>query len=180
MLPFQIRGTHLLIIQVWSHNGILGSLGVEGSARVEVIGRFLDQACFDRVALDVSPALKIVTFLSDTRASEAFLEDMAGEETGLLEVAGIGELNSMHESGEVVSILNFEEEVKMVRHEAVVIDLNRERLGVAVQMLEEAEVIGIFSEEIPAVIAAVKDVVDPTVNEFSWFTRHGNLRYLNR
>ena len=64
----------------------------------------------------------------------------------------------------------------MVGHEAVVKELGRESGKALLQMVEETEVVLGLREQLPAVIPAIEDVVDATINQFSRFSRHRGYR----
>ena len=159
------------VIGVWGEQGIFFSPGIEPGAGIGVISGFLRETRFNRIALDVPTALKVVTFLTDSRASESLLEDMSDKDACFLEVAGVSQLDPMHQGRQVAAFLDFKKQVEMVRHEAVVKELGREPGEALFQMVEETEVIFRLREQLPAVIPAIEDVVDATIHQFSRFSR---------
>ncbi len=146
--------------------------GIESGAGIKVLRRFLDKSGFDRVPLDVAAALKVIALLMDSRASEAFLEDVPRKSSGLLEVAGIGKLKPVHERGKISAVVYLDQKMKMVRHQAVMIERGFIFCFGGTKMVEEAAVIDLFLEEIPSIVAAIEDVIDAAVHQFSWSSRH--------
>jgi site-specific DNA recombinase len=93
------------------------------------------------------------------RALEPTLPKVADEAVAAVEVVNVGAQQPGQAGGQLLRALAAQQDVEVIAHEAIVKNLDREALPVAVEQLQEVAVVRVVLEHDLAVVAAVHDVV---------------------
>jgi len=99
-------------------------------------------------------------------------EEMAEVFVFAVEPGGVGAEQPFH-AGDKVGLGRFEDEVKMVSHEAPGVDLEFGFEAGFAEGFEEKFTIGIVEEDVFAPVAAAHDVVKSSGKLDTWFAGHG-------
>src|ERR1022692_3996129 len=130
-----------------------------------------------RVALEVAPATQQVTLGLDRRAFEASLPQMADEAILPIEVMYIGAQQPGHERRQVATVAHLHEQVKMIAHQAIMVNSQLVALPIAVHQLQEITAVVVRCENRLAVMAAVDQMVTSGLGplQAAWLARHDGL-----
>ena len=91
----------------------------------------------------------------------------------LVVTPGMGYRQGLLNSTDGLAGLGFQQQVEMVRHQAVAEEKKRTpRLGSG-KRIQERSVVGIIREDVATVVASIKGMINETVVNNSWQASHG-------
>ena len=109
----------------------------------------------------------------DDGALESTLPDVAAAVVAAVVALGVGDEQALHDPADR-SLQGADQQVDVVGHQAIAIELERPPLLQVGERFEERGVILVVEEDRGAVVAAVDDMVDESVTDRSKWSGHGD------
>lgn len=148
------------------------SIGIPEVTAPGILGQVLDHAGLEGVAFNVPSSFQKVTFGLDREAVVTALPEMAGETVLSAHMEPVTPLNLMHETDQFFRSGSAKEQVDMVGHEAVVVEVNIVRRdGCRAESEVESEVV-LFAEDALSIVSARGDMVEAGFAPCSWLSSH--------
>ena len=133
-----------------------------GEAAPAVVAGGFDHAGAEGVGLDVAEDRQEVVVVLDDGALEPALPDVAAAVVAAVVALGVGDEQALHDPADR-RLAGADQQMDVVGHEAVAVELERLPLLQVGEGLEEGGVVVVVEEDRCAVVAAVDDVVDEPV-----------------
>jgi len=78
----------------------------------------------------------------------------------------------LHDSRDRI-VAHLDQQMKMVRHEAVSVQIEGQSGFLLLEYFEKSEIVGVGAEDLSAIIAARNDVIEAASQFDAWFPGHG-------
>lgn len=155
------------------HQRIMPTLRVDPVARPRVGVRGGHHPRADRVELDVGATLEEVVVLRDEQTLETILPEVAGVAVPSLVGQGVAEVEALHGLAQTYACRSFDNQVHVVRHEAVVVEVEAVFREVGGNESTVALEVGLIMKDRCAVVPTGQNVVAATIHQepsLAWHT----------
>ena len=161
----------VLVFGQWVQQLIRLAQAVAGEAAPAVVARRFDHAGAEGVGLDVAEDRQQMVVVLNDGALEPTLPDVAAAVVASVVALGVGDEQALHDPADR-GLQGANQQVHVIGHEAIAIELERPALLQVADRLQECLVIPVVEEDRCAVVAAIDDVVDETVADRSKWSGH--------